>query len=279
MLFGLFPLLYFAFATKRLVLRGILLTVAVVMMLSIVFSLSRGTSIVIVIVMPYLFYRLRDRISPWKVVVPVVLLGLCILPLIPLEYYERMALLVSQDAGYDWTLYRRIGYHIVGLDLLSDSPVWGTGPGSFPLYYTANEYRFFTTGYAGGRVLHNIYLAVACQVGLLGLLFFLLTIFFSLRSLRFVAGSYREGERNAFLKVWAEAFEVGFVALLIAAVLLPNEYSKYLWMSVGMTAAVEAIRRRQLARLERDVPSAPSGPDAATDPNTGRDRAEGTRAH
>ncbi|MFC1672185.1 O-antigen ligase family protein, partial [Planctomycetota bacterium] len=228
-LFGFFPMMYLAFVAKRLIFRVALLVAGAVMVMSIFFSLSRGTSIVIVLCLPYLLYKLRTRISPWKILVPILIMVLCVLPFIPMEYYERMESLISQSSTYDWTLQRRIGYHVIGLDLLAKSPVWGVGPGTFPLHYTAQEYRYISTGFMGRRPLHNIYLAIACQVGLLGLTFFLLTLLYTFRSLRFVANSYREGEQDSFLKIWAEAFEVGFVALLLASVLLPNEYSKYLW--------------------------------------------------
>jgi len=247
--------LHFLLVSRPGRLRWILLGATGVLGCGIVLSFSRGVAVATVLSVLYLLYRVRKRVSRRRmtaIVCGMVVLGICAIPLIPAGYLERLASLVT-EAGVDVSLIRRGAYHVIGLKLFARSPLWGVGPGSFPTYYMSPEFRYLTDTFGGGRLLHNLYLSIACQLGLIGLTCFLLLGWRAFRSLRDVAGRAPD---HSFLQRAAEALNVALVAFLISSVFLPNEYQKYMWVLFALSAALPRIlQSRDDHEPDQSVPS------------------------
>jgi O-antigen ligase len=144
-------------------------------------------------------------------------------------------------AVFDWsldpTLYRRMTYLRVGIDLWADSPMWGVGPGNFPLHYADAEYRYLPGREASPRELHNTYLDVAVELGLVGLALFAALLVSALRSVRAGLTSAGRNLRGASL-----AIGLALAVLLVASIFMPNKDMRLLWIVLGLAVQCGRLR-------------------------------------
>jgi O-antigen ligase len=238
---------YFAFVIRRFWTRLALVAIAGALAIAVVQTYARGIALVLLLSLGYMLFRIRKRVNVFLALMALLLVGLCAAPLIPSAFYERMSGVVN--GADDPTMNRRIASYLIGLELFAQHPIVGFGPGSFPVRYMEQEFRFLRTGGASGCF--NLYLSVGTQAGLFGLACLAGLLWSSMRSLRFVATSGRRDddglETDTFLGQAAEATEIVLVALLLISFFEPTDLQKYLWVFVGVAASLSAIRRGQSA--------------------------------
>jgi O-antigen ligase len=167
--------------------------------------------------------------------------GLAALPFIPAEYWERLASIVG-GAG-DPTLGRRFTYNLIGIDLFLHHPIFGVGPSNFIHHFTSVEYRYLPGRTLLGRELHNMYLSVVVQYGVVGAFPFFAMLVMSFKQLRAVA----RAPSDEAMRVYATALAYAFAAYLLASLFLPNEYTKYTWLLPGISAALFIVNERERA--------------------------------
>jgi len=229
LLFGvIFALIHLIESPK---LRKVMAITLAVGTAAVVLSFARSAVIAYVLIALSLIWRYRD-----EKFVPVAMIGAVItilmaIPFIPPEYFARLASIVG--GGGDWTLGRRMSYNLIGLDLLTKTPIVGVGPGNFPNHFTDPEYRFMPGRTLLGRELHNMYLSVMVQFGVASVAFFAM-IGFTYSRLKKVAQMPATPQYRAI----ALATAYGFTAYLIACLFLPNEYTKYTWLICALGAAL-----------------------------------------
>ena len=153
----------------------------------------------------------------------------------PPTLIERFAAI--GDFAQDQTLYRRITYLRIGADLIGNSPIWGVGPGNFPLYYVTDAYRWLPGRIPVPRELHNTFLDVATEFGLVGLAIFACLIVTALRAARRAFAGSPELARVAF------AIAVALVGLLVACFFMPHKDLRYLWLMFGLALQCGRLRK------------------------------------
>jgi len=164
-------------------------------------------------------------------------------PFVPEVYWERMATIF--DFGVDRTLFRRVSYNLIGLDLLAQHPILGVGPGNFPDYYASHEYRFYPGREPLPRQLHNSYLEVAAEMGLVGLTLFMTIMISSLRRAIEVAVRARSA-----LSPFGEALAYSFGVFLIASAFMPNEDIKFMWILPALCIAAWRLQKSEATEDE-----------------------------
>jgi O-antigen ligase len=212
---------------------------------AIVLSYARSAGLVLGILILWLLFKYRSH-RRLPVAIAGGLLALAIaFPLVPASYWQRQATLA--DFSGDVSLRRRLGYNIIGVHIVAEHPLLGVGPGNYKVRYMDPEYRWMPGRGVVPRQLHNMYLEVATETGLVGLACFggmLLLALISLDRVR-KRGSSRE-DRDL-----GEAVHFAFVGLLLASLFVPNEYNKYVWIFTGLGIALERASAREKA-AERD---------------------------
>lgn len=144
-------------------------------------------------------------------------------PFLPPTLVDRFTAIA--DFGQDPTLYRRISYLRIGWDLFQQSPLWGVGPGNFPLYYVTDAYRWMPGREPFPRELHNTYLDAATELGAIGFLLFAVTLGLALRS------AWRgAGNSDAVLRRTARAAGIALAGLMVACFFMPHKDLRYLWL-------------------------------------------------
>ncbi|WP_144037106.1 O-antigen ligase [Sphingomonas sp. TZW2008] len=164
------------------------------------------------------------------------------LPFLPPTLIARFTAI--GDFGLDPTLYRRITYLRIGADLIGQSPIWGVGPGNFPLYYVTDAYRWMPGREVYPRELHNTYLDAATEYGIVGFLLFAAALGYALLSAWRAAQS-----ASPPLARIGMAVGVALAGLMVACFFMPHKDLRYLWLLVAI-----AIQCGRLARAQERIP-------------------------
>lgn len=214
------------------------LAVVLIGTLGIVLSFARSSALVYGLIVVMLAYRYRkSRYMPLGMIMGV--LGLVAMtPFIPESYWERIASIFGGSGG-DWTLGRRLTYNIIGIDLAFRYPILGVGPGNFKEWFVEPEFRYLPGRTLLGRQLHNMYLSVIVEYGLIGAFFFFGFLLHSLRSVRRVMLAPVDED----MRVLATAYFYGYLAYLMVSLFIPNEYNKYTWMMAGIASTFPYLNR------------------------------------
>lgn len=214
-------------------------------------ALSRSTILVMLTGCAALAVKARGRrgFPVSAAVILVVLAG--VLVTLPSGLSERFSDLGKPSA--DPTLGRRWGYHLIGLDLLASHPILGVGPNNFRWHYLSNEYRFMPGRYLEPRDLHDMYLAVAVEMGVVGLALLL----WLLGSVLVSSSRARRRSRDPRIRTLAEAIQFALVLLLLASLFGAVQTNKFLWVLLAMGAAVG-----HLAETDSAARASPGGDPA-----------------
>jgi O-antigen ligase len=197
------------------------------------------------------------------VVLAILLAAVIFLALIPAEHWERMSALMDPDK--DITIYRRLSYHIIGFDLVSQFPVFGAGFGNFPLFFDDLDYRWLTGRVPdedGFKQLHNQYLQVAAESGVVAFAAYIALLASCFMGL----GRVCRRAASPAVGLLAEAVQFSFASLLIQIAFLSNKLNKYLWIYIGLAIALHYVNKAEARRLEAagvDEPAV-SGPRSAS---------------
>lgn len=201
---------------------------------ALVLTFARSAAIAFAVVALIFAWQNRGhRLFPFIVLCGIAAAAAAI-PFVPELYWERLGTMINIEA--DRTLLRRISYNLIGLDLLAQRPLLGVGPGNFPLHYAGDEYRWFPGREPLPRQLHNSYLEVATEMGLIGLTLFVGVMVAALRQ-----GISAVTAAVAPVSPLARAFVYGFAAFLVASIFMPNEDTKFMWILPGLCLAAAQL--------------------------------------
>jgi hypothetical protein len=176
---------------------------------------------------------------------------------LPTSFWDRVNTILPSVEEKQETVGTRVNLWDIAFQMIEDHPLTGVGIGNFA---TA------TVRYAHGKLLvkrlavHNAYLSIAAETGLVGLFLFLLLHWLAWRSIRSAmrAATLANGPP---LKLMAIAAEACLLAMMLAGLSVTSEGMKYLWFYFGLAASLGRIASQvsvTAARGEAIAPVAPS---------------------
>jgi O-antigen ligase len=127
----------------------------------------------------------------------------------------------------------------VGLKLWSDHFAVGVGIGGFPDAFFANQFRSGLVIHSIGRpiVAHNIFLSVAAETGLVGLILWIglaAVVFWALfRAARWPF--------NRDVRSLARGYMFGLAGFFVSALFLSAEVDKWLWLTIGLSVVLTRL--------------------------------------
>jgi O-antigen ligase len=186
-------------------------------------TMSRGAVVALGVTLLVFFYRLGARS---RLLVPILLLG-SILAFMPAIFFVRFQQATENGGAGRLDIWR------VGLAAFKHYGIFGAGFCNFPFAYTkyAGEAPHFKGTY---RDPHNIYLGIAVETGMIGLLFFAGAIRAQLRAVSRLKD--RLGANNWV--VAAEASACGLLAFGLFGNILWDKSFWFAWMLLTATASV-----------------------------------------
>jgi O-antigen ligase len=130
--------------------------------------------------------------------------------------------------------------------LFLEHPLLGAGPGMAPVFYP--EYAVLVGGKVrqGPRRSHNIYLQLAAETGVVGLLAFLGTLWVVLYSLDQGRRSTQYSDRE----LWGLlcGLELAVLILMATSFFLHAAYVRYFWLLLGLAVAAAALPHPPMQR-------------------------------
>ncbi|MDP9259802.1 MAG: O-antigen ligase family protein [Actinomycetota bacterium] len=167
---------------------------------------------------------------------------------------------VGTTAASDSSVGGRVTEMHAALLVWADHPVFGVGPSQFPLYYqryalvvggqvhTSVAYGP-SKGSSPGRVTHDLFLGIAADLGVVGLIVFLSILAVTLRGL-WRPCSDRVNVSPALAAVNA-GYLVAIVAYIAAGLFLELAYERYFWLILAL--ACSAVRVAGIASAQTAV--------------------------
>jgi putative inorganic carbon (HCO3(-)) transporter len=135
----------------------------------------------------------------------------------------------------------------VALRVFADHPLHGVGLGNYTAVEPSYATRSIDLNYVRyivdfRQVVHNSYLEVAAELGVVGLLLFV--GFLGATVVRAGRALVRDATPAGDLELYARGLLAGVIGMLIAYVFLSAQYEKQLWLVLGLLASVPALVRR-----------------------------------
>jgi O-antigen ligase len=181
--------------------------------------------------------------------------------LIAVSAFTYYGFFASQDAVDRVTTFEeggtgRADLWTIGWRMVEDKPVGGIGVGNFQ---TSSVHYLLEPGVIRRDefvvdtpyVVHNTYLQVLTELGAIGLALFLAIIAFSLGCIYRAARAFdRLGERG--MELLARALFVALFGLLAADFFISEQWSKQLWLLLGLGPALLGVAATMTARAAED---------------------------
>jgi O-antigen ligase len=130
--------------------------------------------------------------------------------------------------------------------MFMDHPVTGVGPGMFNKHYAQYSGMVGSVQASAGREAHNLFLGLAAETGLLGLITFFSVIFVTLRDLlRTRKRLIVSDPRSAFI---ATGFFLAIISYLVTGMALHFAFVRYFWLMMALAASATLVVSDELRR-------------------------------
>lgn len=227
-------------------LRFLALGAAAAVTATVVLTYSRGGAVALGIVAVCCLFAARPSRARLLFGGALLVTGLALLPATDfgrrLETLEQLGPGQEDPVEMDTSLRVRILYARVAWRMFLDHPVLGAGAGNYTVHYYdyANEVGSSSPEYdkAGGdHYPHNLYLEVASETGLVGLITFGTVILLLFGNLyRAGAAHFREGDH--LTAALASALLIAILGYLVSSLFLHGHFQRHLWILLGLSAAI-----------------------------------------
>lgn len=230
-----------AMVEKKKILRYTAIGMAVLSLLTIVFTFSRGGFVTLALVAPLLVWRSKHRAA----VMAVLAIGLCVLfytssGAFKEDYVERATSIT--DYEQDGSAKGRLNAWEAAWGVIQDYPVFGVGPNNFQVVYDR-----YSPAPGRFRVHHNAYLQIASESGVPALLLFLAAIgvtLWRLQRLRAYLGRTDRAEL-AWAGVYARMLQISVLAYCLGSMFLNTAYTELIYALIGLSVALEVVAHKQ----------------------------------
>lgn len=239
-------------AEKQRARRAVAAGAALLILIGIVLTHSRGAFLALVGLFVFAvilgFVRLRSFL------IVTVLLAISV-PVVAPNYFQRVQTIAGiqglfseeSTAQPDRVTLGRLTEMLAALSVFRDHPLLGVGPGQYAPFYSVEYQRdpeIALRHINKPRRAHNLFVEIAAETGLLGLIAFVAIFVTILRQLLAFRRYFRY--RNPGLAATATALALSIVGYLGTSVFLHLAYERYYWMLLGLAGAALHIFRNHL---------------------------------
>lgn len=234
-------------------LRALALLGAGAILTAIVLTYSRGAGLAMACQGLLLWATSRRRL---RVAVLAALAGLVLLIVLPANFTRRLTTIqelmpgeqtvLDPDSSFEERkLYTQTAWH-----MFVDRPLLGVGAGNYEEYFDEYAERVGSAvrfqSISRTRYPHSLYLEIAAETGILGLLLFLAIV---VTSFLFLERSrwwfLREGD--PLMGAVAQALQIALVGYLVTSLFLHGHFLRYLWLLFAFAATLDLIAMKSMA--------------------------------
>lgn len=227
------------------------LVTAAPILLTILFTYSRGAFLALVIV--GILITIERQINPYKFVPVILIAALVIVPMLPTGFGDRLATLtglLDPSATTERSLRGRSSEVIVAFWMFQDYPILGVGWGNYEENYLNYSSRLGLDTRYEDRQAHSMYLEVAAETGVVGLV-----VFGAMIAALFLGMHYAKRTLRTLGRVdlvgWVNGIQFGLIGYLSASLFLHADYIRYFWLIAGLAASCHIVSQTQKERHVR----------------------------
>lgn len=214
---------------KKNTTKAILALASLTMFFAILLTLSRGGFLALGVILFLLIAQTRRKTV--AVLLLLSIIGPSLL-LLPTEVWERVGTIGLTSV--DRSIQMRVELLKGGLKMFLDHPLFGVGIGNF----ITHSVRY--SGVLVPSFAHNMFLHVAAETGVLGVLFFSSLIWITWRVLRRVQKlAFRERD-SVFYQI-SQGLEISLIGFCVASLFLSQHFNKMLWIIMALTTSINHI--------------------------------------
>jgi O-antigen ligase len=218
--------------TRRAMLRTALLLVVALEIVSVLITASRAGFLCLASIVGLYVWALRRR--PERKWAYAALIGiLACLPLLPGAYISRLSTITNIEADSTGSSRQRYTQQLMAVRYVLANPIIGAGVGMDGLAMKEQ--------YGSSQNIHNVYLQYATNLGLPGLVLFLLLFRGTVRSAGSVQRRSAEIPELRELFYLATGVRTSLLAFAIAAFFSPVAYHFSFYYIAGLAVAVKAV--------------------------------------
>lgn len=210
--------------------------VACLLIGAVVATFSRGGFLTLVVIALCYAWRLRQR-PERRWLVAAALAGLLALPLLPSQYFDRISTIVHIEEDRTHSAQTRLSDLKAALSYSAKNPVFGAGIGMGALAMNAERGEMWTE-------VHNVYLQILVELGLPGLLLYLLLFRQCFRATGAVIRRHAGQASGNLMFHIAEGLRISLIAFAVAALFHPVAYHFYFYYIAGLALAAGGIAAR-----------------------------------
>lgn len=234
-----FPFLFSQLKKNTLWQRYLYIGAALIMILGIVWTNSRGGFIGLVCVTIYMLWLSKNRVRNLFILI---ILGLATIVVAPDSYIDEIQSISDTE---DSTRNKRILHWRVGWTMFVDNPVLGVGPGNYA--WNSSIYQRELDDYQpgdqmfGGRAAHSLYFTALPEFGLVGVVPYVIILFSMLGRLRrFERGELpaSDGIPDEKSLMIARALRASLIGYLSAGAFISVLYYPQFWYTIGLVVAL-----------------------------------------
>jgi O-antigen ligase len=230
---------------RKPVLKLLAAIVGALCTLTVIFTFSRGGFLAMAIGLACLFIMYPPR--PLQLIV-LLGLGLVMMSFVPQTYYDRILtlqdLIPNQsgriDVRSDNSIQGRANHLLTGWAMFQANPVLGIGLNNAPLRYPEFSKEIGLAPSGSNRTLHNLYLEVMAETGIIGLTVFFSLIWYAFRCVVFARRRFMEASQPNYAHL-ATGLAIGFVGYLVAAFFIHAAFPRYFYLLLGIMYSLPAV--------------------------------------
>ncbi len=239
--------LFQARAERRRSLKALALLAAALALTAVVLTFSRGAFVGFGLVVAAMVALRYVRISQLALVTVAIGALLVAVPQFGdrLSTLQALGGLFTEDQGLsaaDTSVQSRAAENLTAIAVFADHPIIGVGPGQFSSYY--REYAVGVGGVirAQDREAHNLYLGMAADAGVLGLICLLAILGVTLFDLRRARRRWLTVRPD--LADIATGLSLAVLTYMTTGLFLHLSYARYFWLVLAIAGAGAMILRR-----------------------------------
>lgn len=220
-------------SNKRPVIRMIVAMIIGLNVLAVFMTFSRGGFLTLAVIVLAYCWMLRKRPERrWAFLV--LFLALVMTPFAPSNYIDRINTITNIEDDETGSAQTRWSDMIIATKYVLKHPLTGAGLGMNQLAMNKERGAFVTA-------IHNVYLQYAVELGLPGLLLFLMLFKSCIRNVSLVRQRFIQADRYTELFYLAEGIQISLIAFVVAAFFYPVGFHFYFYIIAGIAVAVKSI--------------------------------------
>lgn len=200
---------------------------------AILLSFSRGGLFTLATILVLYIWKTVRQGKILKYALPLLLMLLAFIVMLPDSYSERLQSIMDSSKDKTGSSQARWDSAVQTLKIIEENPIFGVGVGMNVL--SLNEKGFYWS-----RV-HNVYLQIASEIGIPGMIVFVLLVIRLVRSARQIQCQFWNESERQELVAFANASEISLMAFSVAALFHPVAYHFYFYYISGFAVALKGI--------------------------------------